>query len=66
MVVKNDEIVRSFVFKHLIQLGYNLFQASLGLEAVNVLIKMIKIWLTFSAIIIPKMNGNERSGEVKK
>ena len=65
LLVEDDELVRKFIVRSLTTLGYNVIQASNGVEALKI-IKQLKgsIDLLISDVVMPHMNGIELSSKL--
>ncbi|NLS03129.1 response regulator [Rhizobium sp. P32RR-XVIII] len=66
LVVEDDDEVRRMTIESLRELGYTVFEASSGSEALEVLGKNPDIDLVFTDIIMPEMNGRQLADAVNE
>ena len=64
LIVEDNENLRQLMRIHLVRVGYSVFEASNGAEALNVFNKAV-IHLMIADIMMPKMDGYELTGELR-
>jgi CheY-like chemotaxis protein len=66
LVVEDEEVTYYFINKMLTQNDANVFRATNGLEAINMIISKANIDLILMDIQLPELNGWETIVEIKK
>ncbi len=67
LLVEDDDLVRDFAYNALINLGYRVFEASNGKEALELIQKKnLRVDLLITDLIMPELNGKELAEKIKE